>query len=244
MLKRNGNVAFIQTGICTALMKGFITPIDPKMPSNLTPFGTYAALSSTSNLDTKALLKFAMKQNYERFEKEDLDLLTSMEITIPKTFHVFHHMLRNMQFLCQYLAGLDSLAAKAWGMASDHARRNEQFYIDQSLQDKGFYPSVLFTFHCRFHKFLGSGAFGVISQMERRQINFEMVLQDIEEDRYVVKTPPFVSEMKRPAPQAAPVNGGGGQPEKKKTEDPPGQGKKDREQQNSPGFDGSSTIDL
>ena len=61
MLTRNGNVAFIQTGICTALMKGFITPIDPKMPSNLTPFGTYAALSSTSNLDTKALLKFAMK---------------------------------------------------------------------------------------------------------------------------------------------------------------------------------------
>ena len=182
MLKRNGNVAFIQTGICIALMKGFITPIDPKMPSNLTPFGTYAALSATSNLDTKALLKFAMKQNYERFDKEDLDLLTSMEISVPQTFHVFNHMLRNMQFLCEYLTGNDSLAAKAWGLAADHARRNEQLYIDQSFQDKNFYASILFTFHCRFHKFLGSGAFGMISQMDRRQINFEQVLQDIKED--------------------------------------------------------------
>ena len=136
MLKRNSNVAFIQTGICTALMKGFITPIDPKMPSNLTPFGTYGALSSTSNLDTKVLLKFAMKLNYERFDKEDLDLLTSMEITILKTFHTFHHMLRNMHFLCEYLSGSDSLAAKAWEAAVSHAGRNEQLYIDHSFQGK------------------------------------------------------------------------------------------------------------
>lgn len=125
MLKRNGNVAFIQTGICTSLMKGFITPIGPKMPSNLTPFGTYATLSSTSNLDTKALLKFAMKQNYERFDKEDLDFLTSMEITIPKTYYTFHHMLRNMQFLCEHLSGPDSLASKAWEAAAKHAGQNE-----------------------------------------------------------------------------------------------------------------------
>lgn len=226
MLKRNGNVAFIQTGICTALMKGFVTPIDPKTPSNLTPFGTYATLSATGNMDSKALLKFAMKQNYERFDKEDLDLLTSMEITIPKTFHVFHHMLRNMHFLCQYLAGPDSLAAVAWGRASEHARCNEQAYIDQSLQERNFYSSVLFTFHCRFHKFLGSGAFGSVAQVLHRQIDFESTLRDIEEERFIVKAPPFVLENKRPAPQAAISGGKGDEPDKKKQRQKKDRGKR------------------
>lgn len=49
--------------------------------------------------------------------------------------------------------------------------------------------------------------------MEFRQINFNTVFDDIDEDRYIVKVPPFVAEMKRPAPQANGGSGGGAQPQ-------------------------------
>ena len=46
-----------------------------------------------------------MKEKHERYDKEDLELLTELKITVPKDFHSYMHMLHNMDFLCAFLAG-------------------------------------------------------------------------------------------------------------------------------------------
>lgn len=187
LLKRNGNVAHIQPGICTALNKGLIVGTDYKSPSNLTPFGTYS--NSTGDLSAKALLKFAMKENFKRYDKDELELLTSLEVTIPKSFHVLNHMLRNMAFLCEHLSGPESIATKAWKSAVEHARCNEQLYTDHDVQNSNFFVSVMFHYHSRFHKCIESGAFGTLSNYLNYMLDFSSIFRDIEEDRYVVMTP-------------------------------------------------------
>ena len=172
--------------------KGLIIGIDYKSPSNLTPFGTYS--NSTGGLSAKNLLKFAMKENFERYDKDELELLTSLEITIPKSFHVFNHMLRNMTFLCEHLSGQDSLATKAWKSAADHARYNEQIYVDHAEQNNDFFVSVMFHYHSRFHKCLESGADGELSKFLSNMLDFSSIFKDIEEDRYIIKAPIWSTE--------------------------------------------------
>ena len=193
LLKKNGNVAQIQPGICTALNKGLIIGTDYKSPTNLTPFGTYS--TSTGGLSAKSLLKFAMKENFERYDKDELELLTSLEITIPKSYHVFQHMLRNMEFLCKYLSGQESLATRAWRSAVIHAHTNEQVYTDLADQDPNFYVSVMFHYHSRFHKCIESGANGAISQLLRQMLDFSSIFKDIDEDRYIIKAPLWAQEI-------------------------------------------------
>ena len=193
-LNNNGNVAYIQRSVCAALWKGFITSSDPKSINNLTPFATYGNVPENNGLDAKTLLKLAMKEKHERYDKEDLELLTELKITIPRDFHSYMHMLRNMEFLCFFLAGEDSLVRKTWQSAVEHAKKNEKLYTDQGDADEIFYCSTMYDFHRRFHTYLQSCAFGKYEKLKLRQLDFSHIYDDIEEDRYSIRSPGFIKK--------------------------------------------------
>ena len=129
-----------------------------------------------------------MKEKHERYDKEDLELLTKLKITIPKDFHSYMHMLRNMEFLWSFLAGEDSLVRQAWQSAVEHARNNEKLYTDQGESDKIFYCTTMYDFHRRFHTYLQSCAFGKYEKLKLRQLDFPHIYDDIEEDRYSIRS--------------------------------------------------------
>ena len=85
-----------------------------------------------------------MKEKHERYDKEDLELLTELKIMTPKNFHSYMHMFRNMDFLCAFLAGENNLVRKAWEAAVEHARRNEKVYTDHGETNEMFFCSTMY----------------------------------------------------------------------------------------------------
>ena len=84
----------LETGLCTTLNKGIlIGPDDANTPKNLTPFLTPPVKDDEDSEEHSNLLKLVVQ---EKYEQEDLVLLTKMHITIPfKTQDLKHHV-RNL----------------------------------------------------------------------------------------------------------------------------------------------------
>ena len=69
------------TGFCTALNTGILTcPDDASTPKNFTPFLTLPVDGNADVKENANLLNMAVQ---DKFEAEDLILLTRMDITIP-----------------------------------------------------------------------------------------------------------------------------------------------------------------
>lgn len=52
----------------------------------------------------------------------------------------------------------------------------------------------MYDFHRRFHTYLQSCAFGKFEKLKLRQLDFAHIFDDIEEDRYAIRSPGFVKK--------------------------------------------------
>ena len=88
---RKHNIA-LEPGICTALNKGILACGD-EMLKNFTPFLVPPKKDLEIQESNTDILKLAVQ---EKFDQQDLTLLTKVEVTIPLTSQDLRHHVKNL----------------------------------------------------------------------------------------------------------------------------------------------------
>ena len=97
----------LEPGFCTALNKGiFVSPDDASIPKKITPFLTPPVKDDEDVEENSHLLKLAVQ---EKYDAQDLILLTNMEISIPLRTQDLKHHIRNITGLTGRCFGDNSL---------------------------------------------------------------------------------------------------------------------------------------
>ena len=96
------------TGFCRAINKVILVcPDDISTPKNFTPFLTPPVYDNAEVEDNAHILKMAVQ---DKFEAEDLILLTRMYITIPMKTQELKHHIKNFAVCAGRCLGQQSIA--------------------------------------------------------------------------------------------------------------------------------------
>ena len=148
-----------------------------------------------------------------------MDKLTKAKVALPTSFAAFHHLLKNIWHVTELFGGVDCIAALAWKGAVAHASENERLYRSLAAQAPDFYTSVGSDYHRRFMTYLRSSGHGKYSKLAFRQLFFDHIQRNIEDETYVVRVPLWaqvaLTKQNKQA-DAGNGNGGGGHGNEKK----------------------------
>ena len=126
-----------------------------------------------------------------------MEALTSMKTFTPFEFSAFLHMVKAMEFVCEYLGGEDCYSALSWKHAREHAEMHEFLYVDKSAENPMFYASLCDDYHRRHQTFIHSLEFKEVDRMAVDHMNFEELTDRIDRFEYNVHRPTFIPR-KRP----------------------------------------------
>ena len=127
-----------------------------------------------------------------KLEQGDVEALTSMKPFAPFDFASFLHMLKGMEFVCDFLGGPGCYSALAWRHAREHAEYNEYIYIDKAGENAMFFASVANDYHRRHQTFLHSLEFKDTDKMANEHMDFNNVTGRVDTFEYVVHRPTFI----------------------------------------------------
>ena len=116
------NVRF-EPGFCTALNKEILVCLDDtRTPKNFTAFFTPPMKDNIDEDTDSNLLKLAV---HERYNNEELHLLTKMEAFIPMSAQDLRHHVRNITGVTGRILGEDSLIYESLKVSQDHITDHE-----------------------------------------------------------------------------------------------------------------------
>lgn len=143
-------------------------------------------------ISARDTLLYQMKAELGKLEHADVETLTSMKTFVPFDFEHFLHVLKGMEFVCEFLGGQDCYSAMAGKHAREHAETNEFLYVDKASENPIFYASVSNGYHRRHHTFLHSLEFRKVDKMATGHMEFTSVTDKIDQFEYVVHRPTFI----------------------------------------------------
>ena len=181
------------TGFCTALNKGILTcPDDASTPKNFTPFLTPPVDDDADVEENANLLKMAVQ---DKFEAEDLILLTRMDITIPMKTQELKHHIKNFAACAGRCLGQRSIAYDSLLEVAEHIEKKETAYNYEFKQEPLFGGNFLDKLSWRFHRFLDSCAFGDESKIDSKKLVFADMMEEVERREYTGKTPAWIRKL-------------------------------------------------
>ena len=197
------------TGFCTALNKGILTcPDDASTPKNFTPFLTPPVDDNADVEENANLLKMAVQ---DKFEAEDLILLTRMDITIPMKTQELKHHIKNFAACAGRCLGQQSMAYVSLLDVAKHIEAKETAYNYEFKQEPLFGGNFLDKLSWRFHRFLDSCAFGDENKIDSKKLDFNDMMEEVERREYTGKTPAWIRKLtKKKEEKARTGNGSGG----------------------------------
>ena len=201
----------IEPGLCTALNKGILVSIDDgSAPRNLTPFFTPPLKDDEERTHDGTTLSLAVK---EKFEDRDVSLLTKMDITIPFNTQDLRHHVKNYAALLARCFGEDSRVHMAIKKISTHMEKKEMAYTYEFRQEKLFGGHFLDRINRRVHRFLDSCAKGEIKEVDVNKLEFDDLLEQLENFEYNTKVPAWIRTLlkKRGSDSYDDTNSGGGE---------------------------------
>lgn len=190
-------MAIYESGFGAAIRDGnLVSSPRPMDVNSLTLFMIHPGAKAQA-ISARDTLLYQMKAELGKLEQPDVEALTSMKTYIPFDFASFLHMVKVMEFVCEFLDGRDYYSASAWRHAREHAEMSEFLYVDKSAENPMFYASLGDDYHRRHHTFLHSLEFKEIDQMATDHMNFSEVTDRIDRFEYVIHRPTFIPR-KRP----------------------------------------------
>ena len=183
----------LEPGFCTALNKGiFVSPDDSSMPKNFTPFLTPPIKDDEDIEESTNLLKLAVQ---EKYDQQDLVLLTKMDIAIPMQTQELKHQVKNIAGLAGRCFGDSSILYASIKTVADHIDRKENSYSHEFRQEKFFGGHFLDKLHWRIHRFLDSCAHGDPERVDTDKLDFSDMMQQIECREYNTKVPIWIRKL-------------------------------------------------
>ena len=187
------NNMMLEPGFCSAINKGiFVHSDDSSSPKHFTPFLTPPVSDHHDLVENGDLLKLAVQ---DKFNNEDLVLLTKMSITIPlKTQDLKHHV-KNIAVLSGLCLGGDSLLFQNLQDVAKHIEEKELSYDYEFRQERLFGGNFLDRLHWRIHRFFDSCASGDAQKVDLDKLDFTDVLNQIEKREYICKVPSWITSL-------------------------------------------------
>ena len=186
----------ISTGLCSALNKGIILSGDNEShPKNLTPFLTPSATSGNASTNAD-LTRLILQSEDGNLSSEDIKTLTQQVLSIPWGVHELHHCIWNCADIISVIFGEDSKLHDLYNETATHIRTREKSYALEFKENVYFGASFLDKLHRKTHKFIQLCAGGETVDIDTRTLQFDHVLESIEEREYFGKTPPWVRVLK------------------------------------------------
>ena len=176
-------------GICTTLNKGILACGD-EMPKNFTPFLVPPVKDTESQEANSDLLKLVVQ---EKYDKQDLMLLTKMEVSIPMTAQDLRHHVKNIAGLAGRCLGQSSAIHIALRLLAEHIEDNENEYNYEFHQESLFGGHLLDKIHWRVHKFFDSCARGDEGKIDLGKLNFTEM--QIEQRDWITKIPSWIRKL-------------------------------------------------
>ena len=194
---RRGIMATFESGLGAAIRDGNLASSPRPMDvNNLTIFLIHPGAKAQA-ISARDTLLYQMKAELGKLEQDDVEALTSMKPFAPFDFASFLHMLKGMEFVCEFLGGPNCYSALAWRHAREHAEFNEYIYVDKAGENAMFFASVANDYHRRHQTFIHSLEFKNMDEMARDHMNFSNVTDRIDTFEYVIHRPTFIPK-KRP----------------------------------------------
>ena len=195
-MRNRGCIVYLQKGMCNDFRHGTIASSpDPFERNGLCVF--LMAPEETKRVKEDRLREIEEKASRNKLNQDDIELLTSNEVYLPKDFWAFEHMVRNFSTITSYLFGNDCLMARAWRIVLEHAGTHQATYKKFERDYQYFYVIVLDELHRRTQTFIHSAADGLLSSLKIRQLDFSSILDAIENHTYFVRRPTGLPKRKQ-----------------------------------------------
>ena len=150
------------------------------------------------------LLKLAVQ---DKFDRQDLSLLTKMDVSIPVTTQDLKHHIKNYTGCAGRCFGQESVLYMNLHKVLDHIEDNETCYTYEFREESLFGGHLLDRINYRVHKFLESCASGDKENINVQKIDFSDYLDQIENREYRTKIPVWISGlMKRRSSSSSETN--------------------------------------
>lgn len=118
---RKGIMATYQSGFGATIRDGNITSTPCATDVNgLTIFFIHPGAKAQC-LSARETLLYQLKAELGQLDHADVEALTKMELFVPFDFPSFLHMLRGIEFVCEFLGGSQCFSTLAWNHAREHA---------------------------------------------------------------------------------------------------------------------------
>ena len=156
------------------------------------------------------ILRLAVQDKYEG---EDLALLTKMEVTIPVRSQDLKHHIKNLAGLAGRCLGQDCILHRNLKELAEHVEDQETAYNYEFRQERLFGGHVLDKSHWGINKFLDSCANGNPDHIQTRRIDWTGLMDQIESREFVTKIPSWIRKLvkkREGKPQEAPNGRGAG----------------------------------
>lgn len=121
-------------------------------------------------------------------------MITKCKIHFPKNFGEYEHFIQNFIRMAIIIAGEDSIFAKKLQTLHLHAKENERCYRELELEHYFLYASILEHVHRRSQHFIHSAGAGLVSKLRIKKLNFDAILEEIEDGDYVPSKPKWLKD--------------------------------------------------
>ena len=219
-----GNMCDISIAFCTNLKNGIIASHPtPKDINGLSPF-FLPDQAEDERLGQDLALRLTEQLSLGKINESDLRAITKCRYHFPKNVGEYIHYVRNFHHMLVLLSGPESFISSSIGLVVDHVRENEKAYKDLERVHWFFYASVLFFLHKRCQMYIHSASLGKISQLKKKKLEFDLLLESIEDGDYQPTLPNWLKNKKRDLDREQNSNGhhnnrqgggGGGAPAKR-----------------------------
>jgi len=191
-LNKHGHICDVGLAMCTQIKNGCVL----SQPSVNDINGVSPFFVPDQALEERLSHDLALRLEEQlvlgKINDSDLKIITKCKVHFPKNFGEYVHVVRNFHRVIIIIAGEKSLFASKLKILQSHAIDHERCYKEIEREYFYFYASILETVHRRSQQYMHSATLGMVSKLKKKKLEFEELLEEIEDGEYVPTKPKWL----------------------------------------------------